>query len=168
LLPIEPPPLLELLPLSDSGLWRIAMLFGSPVLPLSVEFVAGGEGSPEPLELPPGLGGSGRSGTSGVSSIGGLVYVDDKDDGPWLYAAAVAGLGPIYTAERRFVPCLNPATVEVGTGRGGIESSSSSLFQQSLEEEWTLKGDGINDEHSLELGHELETQAGGGQAPIWG
>ena len=35
-----------------------AILVGSPVLPLSVEFVAGGEGSPEPM----GLGGSGRSG----------------------------------------------------------------------------------------------------------
>ena len=31
----------------DSGL-RIAILPGSPVLPLPVEFVAGGEGSPEP------------------------------------------------------------------------------------------------------------------------
>jgi hypothetical protein len=43
------------------------MLPVSPVLPLPVEFVAGGEGSPEPFELvlAPGLGGSGRSGTPG-------------------------------------------------------------------------------------------------------
>jgi hypothetical protein len=43
------------------------MLAGSPVLPLPVELVAGGEGKPEveaPL-LDPGLGGSGRSGMSG-------------------------------------------------------------------------------------------------------
>jgi hypothetical protein len=39
--------------------WRILPAF---VLPLSVEFVAGGEGRPEPLELAPGLGGSGKSG----------------------------------------------------------------------------------------------------------
>ena len=30
---------------------RIAMLAGSPVLPLPVELVAGGEGNPEPVEL---------------------------------------------------------------------------------------------------------------------
>jgi hypothetical protein len=43
---------------------RTAMLAGSPVLPLPVEFVAGGEGNPEPVELT-GLGGSGRSGMPG-------------------------------------------------------------------------------------------------------
>lgn len=38
-----------------------AFVLLSPVLPLPVEFVAGGEGKPEPLD-PPGLGGSGKSG----------------------------------------------------------------------------------------------------------
>ncbi len=43
------------------------MLAGSPVLPLPVEFVAGGEGRPEPFELvlATGLGGSGKSGRFG-------------------------------------------------------------------------------------------------------
>lgn len=43
------------------------MLAGSPVLPLPVEFVAGGEGRPEPFELvlAIGLGGSGKSGRFG-------------------------------------------------------------------------------------------------------
>jgi hypothetical protein len=36
----------------------------SPVLPLPVELVAGGEGRPEWEEEAPGLGGSGRSGRS--------------------------------------------------------------------------------------------------------
>lgn len=40
---------------------RTAILAGSPVLPLPVEFVAGGDGRPEPTEVE-GLGGSGRSG----------------------------------------------------------------------------------------------------------
>ena len=40
------------------------MLAGSPVLPLPVELVAGGDGNPEPLELT-GLGGSGKSGMLG-------------------------------------------------------------------------------------------------------
>jgi hypothetical protein len=37
----------------------------SPWLPLPVESVAGGEGSPE-LVVPPGLGGSGKSGTGDI------------------------------------------------------------------------------------------------------
>jgi hypothetical protein len=36
----------------------------SPVLPLPVELVAGGEGRPECVDAVPGLGGSGRSGSS--------------------------------------------------------------------------------------------------------
>ena len=36
----------------------------SPVLPLPVELVAGGEGRPELVDAAPGLGGSGRSGSS--------------------------------------------------------------------------------------------------------
>ena len=36
----------------------------SPMLPLPVELVAGGEGRPEWEEEAPGLGGSGRSGSS--------------------------------------------------------------------------------------------------------
>lgn len=46
----------------------MATLAGSPVLPLPVEFVAGGEGRPELVvpTLEPGLGGSGRSGRSGI------------------------------------------------------------------------------------------------------
>lgn len=49
----------------DAGRWRILpkLVVSSPVLPLPVELVAGGEGSPELLEEPPGLGGgSGKSG----------------------------------------------------------------------------------------------------------
>lgn len=46
-----------------------AMLPGSPVLPLPVELVAGGEGRPELTELT-GLGGSGRSGrVVGVDTV---------------------------------------------------------------------------------------------------
>lgn len=48
---------------NDRG--RTAGWGSSVVLPLPVEFVAGGEGSPDPLELAPGLGGSGRSGICG-------------------------------------------------------------------------------------------------------
>lgn len=36
----------------------------SPVLPLPVELVAGGDGRPEWVDEAPGLGGSGRSGRS--------------------------------------------------------------------------------------------------------
>jgi hypothetical protein len=67
------PPLLLLL--NESGLSLTAILFGSPVLPLPVEFVAGGDGSPEPLELAPGLGGSGRSGIPAESAFGGLLML---------------------------------------------------------------------------------------------
>jgi len=59
-----------------------AILAESPVLPLSVEFVAGGEGSPEPM----GLGGSGRSGM-----VGGTVLT--------LLLARVDGVLPMYMAE---------------------------------------------------------------------
>jgi hypothetical protein len=41
----------------------------SPVLPLPVELVAGGEGRPECVEAVPGLGGSGRSGSSEVDDV---------------------------------------------------------------------------------------------------
>ena len=41
----------------------------SPVLPLPVELVAGGEGRPECVEAAPGLGGSGRSGSSEVEDV---------------------------------------------------------------------------------------------------
>lgn len=59
------------------GRFRTAMLAGSPVLPLPVELVAGGEGKPEPKEplLEPGLGGSGREG-----SPGGVPFVADDSD----------------------------------------------------------------------------------------
>jgi len=56
---------------------------GSPVLPLPVEFVAGGEGSPEPM----GLGGSGRSGMVCGTEL-------------TLLLAGVDGVLPIYMAER--------------------------------------------------------------------
>lgn len=56
-----PPPLPVTL---SARLPRIAMLAESPVLPLPVELVAGGDGRPESREdmLEMGLGGSGRSG----------------------------------------------------------------------------------------------------------
>jgi hypothetical protein len=43
----------------------------SPVLPLPVELVAGGEGRPEWLDEVPGLGGSGRSGSSEGDDVEG-------------------------------------------------------------------------------------------------
>jgi hypothetical protein len=49
----------------DAGRWRTLpkLAVSSPVLPLPVEFVAGGEGRPELSEAAPGLGGgSGKSG----------------------------------------------------------------------------------------------------------
>lgn len=51
----------------DGGRWRTLpkLVVSSPVLPLLVEFVAGGDGKPElePLDAAPGLGGgSGRAG----------------------------------------------------------------------------------------------------------
>ena len=50
---------------------------GSPALPLPVEFVAGGDGSPE-LLLRTGLGGSGRSGKPGgiAEMLGTRLWVD--------------------------------------------------------------------------------------------
>lgn len=48
-----------------AGRWRILpkLVVSSPVLPLPVEFVAGGEGRPELFDAAPGLGGgSGKSG----------------------------------------------------------------------------------------------------------
>lgn len=50
------------------GLSRFSRL--SPVLPLPVELVAGGEGRPEWVDEAPGLGGSGRSGSSEVEGVG--------------------------------------------------------------------------------------------------
>lgn len=41
----------------------------SPVLPLPVELVAGGEGRPDCVDVAPGLGGSGRSGSSEVEDV---------------------------------------------------------------------------------------------------
>ena len=41
----------------------------SPVLPLPVELVAGGEGRPECVDAAAGLGGSGRSGRSEVEEV---------------------------------------------------------------------------------------------------
>lgn len=41
----------------------------SPVLPLPVELVAGGEGRPDCVDVAPGLGGSGRSGSSEVEVV---------------------------------------------------------------------------------------------------
>jgi hypothetical protein len=67
------PPVLVLLPLllvSESGRSGTSSVCGSSVLP--VEFVAGGDGRPEPVSLPPGLGGSGRSGIESLW-MGGLV-----------------------------------------------------------------------------------------------
>ena len=61
------PLVLALLSLArESGLCRRGTLPGSPVLPLPVELVAGGDGRPESLDprLEFGLGGSGRSGRS--------------------------------------------------------------------------------------------------------
>jgi len=51
---------------ADVGLMEGRLTFSrlSPVLPLPVELVAGGEGRPEWEEEDPGLGGSGRSGSS--------------------------------------------------------------------------------------------------------
>jgi hypothetical protein len=71
-----------------------ATLAGSPVLPLPVELVAGGEGRPEPTELT-GLGGSGRSGSC---------FAAEKEVLGWAVLGAEgedeeAGL-PIYMAER--------------------------------------------------------------------
>jgi hypothetical protein len=43
----------------------------SPVLPLPVELVAGGEGRPEWVDAAPGLGGSGSSGSSEVEEVEG-------------------------------------------------------------------------------------------------
>ena len=62
----------------------------SSVLP--VEFVAGGEGRPEPVSLPTGLGGSGRSGIEPPSTVG-LVYARGDEDAKW--AAATEGLEPM-------------------------------------------------------------------------
>lgn len=102
------PPLLLLL--NDSGLSRIAMLCGSPVLPLPVEFVAGGEGKPEPLELAPGLGGSGRSGMLSEAPSGGVLML----------LGGVCGCPlPMYTADRRLAVCLGLAS---GFALGGIEA----------------------------------------------
>jgi len=56
---------------------------GSPVLPLPVEFVAGGEGSPEPMGL-------------GSSGISGMVCGTELT----LLLAGVDGVLPIYMAER--------------------------------------------------------------------
>jgi hypothetical protein len=86
--------------------WRLrAMLAGSPVLPEPVEFVAGGEGKPEPTELT-GLGGSGRSGREGTAE-GPLCWLgecvlEDED-----------GALPIYMAERG-------RSRDFTGGRGGI------------------------------------------------
>jgi hypothetical protein len=49
----------------EMGRSRIAMVAGSPVLPLPVEFVPGGDGRPD-LMLELGLGGSGSSGRVGL------------------------------------------------------------------------------------------------------
>lgn len=64
---------------NESGRSRIAMVAGSPVLPLPVEFVAGGEGKPDLMEpaLEVGLGGSGRSGSAGGAPSRKLLYDAD-------------------------------------------------------------------------------------------
>lgn len=89
-------PKLELLLLLENaelvlGRFRTAMLAGSPVLPLPVELVAGGEGKPEPKEplLEPGLGGSGREG-----SPGGVPFAieDSDEDSCGVWACARSGL----------------------------------------------------------------------------
>ena len=72
---------LLLLLCSETGRARTAIVAGSPVLPLPVEFVAGGDGSPDfadpTLELGLGNSGSGRSGSEGgVPSIK-LGYADE-------------------------------------------------------------------------------------------
>lgn len=49
----------------EAGRWRTLpkLVVSSPVLPLPVELVAGGDGNPEPFESAPGLGGgSGKVG----------------------------------------------------------------------------------------------------------
>lgn len=87
------------------------MVAGSPVLPLPVEFVAGGEGKPEPIErmLELGLGGSGSSGSCG------LLKVDScgECNGSWLPEVEPAPL-PMKTADTG-LPCFG-----LRTGRGGI------------------------------------------------
>jgi hypothetical protein len=62
----------------DDGRGRIFPeldVFSSLVLfPLPVEFVAGGDGRPEPLDEAPGLGGGGKSGTL----LGWPIKIADK------------------------------------------------------------------------------------------
>lgn len=90
------------------------MVAGSPVLPLPVEFVAGGEGSPDLIDptLECGLEGSGRSGrpAGGVPSIK-LAYAEAEWERSWML-----GLGPfpMKTADTGR-PCLI-----LIAGRGGI------------------------------------------------
>ena len=89
----------------------MAMVAGSPVLPLPVEFVAGGEGRPEPIEriLELGLGGSGSSGSRG------LLTVDNcgECDGSWIPEVEPAPL-PMKTADTG-LPSFG-----LRTDRGGI------------------------------------------------
>jgi len=88
-----PPPVLVLLPLllvKESGLSGTSSVCVSSLLP--VEFVAGGEGNPEPVSLLTGLGGSGRSGIE-PPSTGGLVYARGEEDAKW--AATREGLDPM-------------------------------------------------------------------------
>lgn len=66
-------------------------------LPLPVEFVAGGEGRPDPAELllALGLGGSGRSGMESTVSMGGVEKFREEEEeevnGKW----TLEGLGPM-------------------------------------------------------------------------
>lgn len=83
---------------NDKGLCLRATLPGSPVLPLPVELVAGGDGSPESLELwlETGLSGSGRSGRLPGAP---LARCGDGDEVWWISTAlpalAVLGLCPL-------------------------------------------------------------------------
>lgn len=76
--------------------WRTLpalLLLLSPTLPLPVELVAGGEGSPESWEVD-GLGGSGRSGMDGGEEVGvepEPMKIADKGRDRDLEASAVRG-----------------------------------------------------------------------------
>jgi hypothetical protein len=103
------------------------MVAGSPVLPLPVEFVAGGEGNPDRTDpiLELGLGGSGRSGNpKDVASVW------DDEDGVDCNAWELASL-PRYIAD------IGRFCFTLSVGRGGIDNvqvprSSSYTFFSGL------------------------------------
>jgi hypothetical protein len=88
--------LVLLLLCKETGRSRIAMVAGSPVLPLPVEFVPGGDGSPDLTEqlLELGLGGSGSSGRAELSVVDNC---GDRDAS--FEAECEASPLPMYTAD---------------------------------------------------------------------